>query len=287
MTKKIISAVLLIALAAPVFASDWGFTVGAHMENEMNLEDEFAGSDLYISPAVNFKVQYKDVYVKVEGENRIGSEAYLTGGESGHNLRQKVMVGGKMGFGALTFTPEYELRMTTPVDDGYDMDGTAFENRFKLRFGMNMGDHRPWLNMMPTVKTSATGNNTYYHEVELGYRYMISGNQNVALGLYNEFSTVYDSSKTNNELQARLYYSYKFDSGITLAPFARIGLYRDRAGADDNQRRDRVGAKVSYSAPNGVAPFAEAWWQGTQRDVAGLPDYNNRIMFKMGATYSW
>ena len=272
MTKKVISLVsivLLIAMAAPVFAdgSDWKFSAGSFLENENNLTDNISNQQIL---GLEFKAQYKDVYVKIAEESRGGGE----------QLRQKAMLGTGFNFGALAFSPEYEFRTTSKMDDMFG-DSADYENRFKLNFGLNLGDHRPYLNTMPTLKIKGDVN-TYYHEIELGYRYMISGNQNFALAVYNELGEKDGFDEFDNELQARLYYSYTFENGINVSPFARIGLYRNKAGIEVNERRDRVGAKLSYTAPNGLSPFAEAWWQGVEE-----ADYTNYMMAKIGMTYSW
>ncbi len=275
MTKRVISLismVLLIAVAAPVFAdsSDWNFRIGSHLENTIMLDEDRAG-DSQVNPALIFRAGYKNVYLQLEGENR-------TGASSDHIARQKVRVGGRTSFGALAFSPEYELRINTPVQGEYS--DSNWENRFKLNFTGNFGDHRPYLNMMPTWKVNASSDDNYYHEMELGYRYMISGTQNVAFGIYNELNVNSDDT-LHNELQARIYYTYTMDNGISVSPFARIGLYRTRNDVQD-WRRDRAGFKLDYSAPNGLAPYGEMYWEGTEKS-----DYEQKIVVKMGASYSF
>ncbi len=270
MKKRIaflVTAVLLITMAAPVFADDLKFTIGSFVETKSNLDDNIQASGGGIIGA-DFKVQYNDLYVKIAEESRSGGSA----------LRQKYILGyNTLSFGAFSLKPEYEFRTNSAMDDMFG-DSAEYEHRFKLNFGGKFGDHRAYLNTMPTLKHDSD-DLWYFHEVELGYRFMISGSRNFALALFNELEMTGDNSDIEqNEIQVRLYYSHKFENGISVNPYARISVYRKALG-----ERYRVGSKLSYSASNGLAPFGEVYWEGTDK----ASGFTNDLMAKFGMSYSW
>ncbi|MDC7235375.1 MAG: hypothetical protein PQJ58_19260 [Spirochaetales bacterium] len=292
MKKSLIFAIIGLAVFIPTLSADssspWNFSVGTYMENEMNTDEADKDSDLFISPGVTFGISHDEIplYMKVEAENRQAGSYYRedTGQRLGHTVRQKLMFGGKFGLGGIAFNPEYELRIHTPAGIGYE--GNSYENRFKLNFDFPVSEHNVYLNMMPTYRVNNGKDNTYYHEVETGFRYRFNGTQSFALGLYNELEN-FDNDGLYNEVQARLYYNHQFSNGINFNPYARIGLYRQYYNGDENvvdTLRQRAGLKMSYSAENGVSPFTEVWYQNTNLKE----DQNvNTVMWKVGVSYSF
>lgn len=279
---------LLLTLTVPLFAAEqWDFKVGTYLENETNINEEHRESDLQITPALTFAVSNNNIpiYFKVEAENRMAGKYYSEslGFQGGHTVRQKVMLGGTLGLGNLSFKPEYELRINTPARTEYQ--DSNFENRFKLNFGLTMGSHISYLNLMPTLKVDSNQEGNFYSEAEIGYKYIFNKNQNSAIAIYNEFENKNDLNAV--EFQARLYYNHTFLNGISLNPFARIGLYRHViSGGQTVQdlRRDRVGLNISYNVQNGLSPYGEMWYQNTNY----AEDQNQHtVLWKVGFSYSF
>ncbi|MBF9014307.1 MULTISPECIES: hypothetical protein [unclassified Oceanispirochaeta] len=261
--------------------------MGTYLENETNIHEEHRESDLQITPALTFAVSNDNLplYLKVEAENRMAGDYYFDelDYQSGHTVRQKIMLGGTFGLGKVSFNPEYELRINTPARGDY-LDSNM-ENRFKMNFGIPLGSQLTYINLMPTFKVNANQDNNFYSETEIGYKHNFNNNQSAAVGIYNEFEKKDELNAV--EFQARLYYNHKFDNGISLNPFARIGLYRhviSEGESAQDLRRDRVGIKTSYNADNGLSPYTEMWYQNTN-----IAEDKNRhtILWKVGVSYSF
>jgi len=128
--------------------------------------------------------------------------------------------------------------------------------------------------------------------------------QSLGFSVYNEMEMkeqVEAGGTINNggtykfyEFQLRIKYSYLFGNGILLTPFARIGLlkksFQQDGGSEyeNNNRRDRFGLQVGYSAENGLRTFGEFYYQRENMESFEVEaDPRHRILWKLGMEYSF
>lgn len=290
MTKRTVFIIFiyLLSCGASLSAEDlWNVTFGTYLESEINTNKIHRDSDLHITPALTSKISNTTLplYLKIEMENRKAGEYYFNDldYQGGHKIRQKLMFGGSFGQKSVIFKPEYELRIDSSARGEYLESN--LENRFKLNFLFPVASNSIYIDLMPTWKVFSESDNNFYQESEAGFKYSINRNQSAALAIYNSF----ENKKSLNafEFQARIYYNYKFKNGISLNPFARIGLSRQIISSNEtkiNLRRDRLGLKIAQTVENGLAPYAEFWYQHTN----DTEDQNQHtILWKIGLSYSF
>lgn len=140
----------------------------------------------------------------------------------------------------------------------------------------------------------------YFQEFEFGARWSWNRNNTILLGIYNELGInqcISNASGSINggnnfglyEFQVRLVYKHDFNSGIHLAPFARIGivrniLYEESPGdvTTANFRRDPFGFNLNYSAVNGLNPNLDGYYQ---RSNMGRGPVQQRFFWRIGLDY--
>ena len=104
---------------------------------------------------------------------------------------------------------------------------------------------------------------------------------------------MYQRAKKFDEWQIRLAYEKKFNNGVFVSPFVRIGIDKSEKtvlGYDnDNKLRNRYGAKMGYTAENGIGVYGEAYYQDEEMQTASGVKMNERdkVFLKLGVDYTF
>ncbi len=287
-------------------------TVGTFIETKTN-NAHWAAANLTVVPGINLGIRGNEtpLYGWFHFENR-QQAVFSVNGYGGQELRHKYRFGSNLKLGSTSFNPEYELRIKNFV--GYPTSlFSIFENRFKLNFAIPI--HSKWnlyIELMPTLIININENRDdiggelvfqdYYQEVEIGAGWSWNPDNTLLFSLYNELGIderVRNSSGSINngssyykyEFQFRLVYQHRFNNGIQLNPFARIGivrnfLYKITPGVIEsyNFRRDRIGVNLNYTTENGISPNLECYYQ---RSNMGLEPIEHRLAWTVGMDYTF
>lgn len=123
--------------------------------------------------------------------------------------------------------------------------------------------------------------NDYVHELLAGGSYKVTDHQTVALEAFHVIED-YKASDKYSELQARIKYTYAFESGLSLTPYIRYGVdmkyekYTDKYHKVHTYDADRIhyGMSLKYKYDKRVTVtgnyyFREESWNGleTNKDV--------------------
>jgi len=314
---RILIAIPILSLfsAGALSASDdWSFKIGTYMESESHF-GEYTDDNMIITPALTFGIENNNVplYFNFVFENR-DKHSNSADENIGDELRHRYHMGTRFNLGGLSVNPEYELRIKNYLGSSFN-EKSVLENRFHIKMAAPLNDTLGiYANLMPTLiinngassREDGTADkqsyNDYYQEMEVGMKYNFSSASSVALGVYNELgarkqfensdgSVNNGQSYLTNEFQARVYYNHTLDNGISLNPYARIGLYKksfsQTAGGEEmaeDFRRDRIGLKMSYTADNGIKPFTEMYYQN---ENMAEEENRHRVLWKVGVEYSF
>jgi len=288
-------------------------TIGTFIETETN-NAVWADLNLTVAPGLDLGIRGNEtpLYGWIHLENRqvalISSALNYTGQE----IRSRLRIGSNLKIGSVDFNPEYELRIKYYA--GFSVSELSiFENRFKLNFNIPVSSEwKIFINLMPTLilninksRDDTDGQSIfkdYYHEVEIGSGWSWNSDNALLLSIYNELGLDERIRNTggsiNNgnryyeyEFQFRIIYQHRFNNGIQLSPFTRIGivrnlLYETSPGVIEtvNFRRHRIGVTMNYNAENGITPNLECYYQ---RSAMGQKPVQHRMYWKVGVDYSF
>lgn len=287
-------------------------TFGAFTESQLNNEP-YASGNLFLVPGMSVSLRGLDIPIfgKIQFENRMKPGTLAGNTYLDTELRHRYHFGGILELiPGYTFTPEYEARIKNYA--GYDFhDKSIWENRFHMNFSLHLAPAWKLVIMaMPTWvlehdSTDPRGGGVsaysdFYSEASLGPSWTISSRDALSLMLYEE-SKIYQQFETspgtlNNglafrmlEFQVRIIWSHQFQSGISINPFARIGIirnvYTQTGGTVDvsDERRNRFGFTLRGDASEGgTSLYMESYYQ-RQEQNGSTPVH--RFMFKLGCDY--
>lgn len=298
--KKLVILGLFLGMVGSTYALEkLDITVGGYLESE-NHNAEYSSSDLDVT-GVRVKLALKDIPLWTEFAYEYRN-ANLSG-HTGDEDRYKFMIGYKFEAGSFVFRPEYELRVRELRESPDEQWGNRFKPNWDYKFNDQWTLFNNWMfTYQPTKADRGTADaknwDDYYHEIETGVKYKFEGNQAVLFSIYNEYekdekSPAYVQAYSYDEWQVRLAYEKKFDNGVFVSPFVRIGIDKSEEttlGYDnDHKLRNRYGAKMGYVADNGIGVYGEAYYQDEEmQNAAGVKmGDRDKMFFKLGLDYKF
>lgn len=131
---------------------------------------------------------------------------------------------------------------------------------------------------------------SFSYEAELGAKYKVADNQDIAFGIYNEREIEKDKFE-RNIWEARIYYDLTFENGVKVGPYVRACLSRKDKGNGDNPRdeysnkRNRYGVKAKFPVSETFDMYSEIYLQ-PHKNAGGKSDTktNNKLFYKLGFT---
>ena len=269
------------------------------MESEDH-NSEYSSSDLDVK-GIKLKAAMKEIPLWVEFNYEYRN--VNLSGHTGDEDRYKFMIGYKFEAGSFVFRPEYELRIRELRESPDEQWGNRFKPNWDYKFNDQWTLFNNWMFTYQPTKAyrgmSDTKNwDDYYHEIETGIKYKFEGNQAVLFSVYNEYekdekSPAQVQAYSYDEWQLRLAYEKKFNNGVFVSPFVRIGIDKSEKtvlGYDnDNKLRNRYGAKMGYTAENGIGVYGEAYYQDEEMQTASGVKMNERdkVFLKLGVDYTF
>ena len=298
--KKLVVLGLFLGLVGSAYALEKvNITTGVYMESEDH-NSEYSSSDLDVK-GIKLKAAMKEIPLWVEFNYEYRN--VNLSGHTGDEDRYKFMIGYKFEAGSFVFRPEYELRIRELRESPDEQWGNRFKPNWDYKFNDQWTLFNNWMFTYQPTKAyrgmADTKNwDDYYHEIETGIKYKFEGNQAVLFSVYNEYekdekSPAQVQAYSYDEWQLRLAYEKKFNNGVFVSPFVRIGIDKSEKtvlGYDnDNKLRNRYGAKMGYTAENGIGVYGEAYYQDEEMQTASGVKMNERdkVFLKLGVDYTF
>ncbi|UUV19773.1 outer membrane beta-barrel protein [Fusobacteria bacterium ZRK30] len=315
MKKKLLLMSLMTALStgAMAISGSWGMS----MEGENN-SNAFNNGDM-ILPAITgtlFPMEDSSFYVgtKITTRIHLNNSAFYNADDRSLSKgdgrdRYEIFTGYTWTEGNFSFMPKiayrYEnykfkqskdqmhfVRINPNMKYTVNEDVTVY---FKglINPGTKKGDAYDWTNLdgTKTGHKDSYKHKSFSYEAELGAKYKLADNQDVAFGVYNEREIEKDKFE-RNIWEARAYYDYKFENGVKAGPYARFCLSRNDKGNGDNKfdkysnKRNRYGIKADFPVSETFAMYSEVYYQVHKN--AGIKKgnsvTNDRLFYKLGFT---
>ena len=298
--KKLAILGLFLGLVGSAYALEKvNITTGVYIESEDH-NSEYTASDLDVK-GIRLKGALKDIPLWAEFAYEYRN-ANLSG-HTGDEDRYKFMIGYKFEAGSFVFRPEYELRIRELRESPDEQWGNRFKPNWDYKFNDQWTLFNNWMFTYQPTKAyrgmADTKNwDDYYHEIETGIKYKFEGNQAVLFSIYNEYekdekSPAHVQAYSYDEWQLRLAYEKKFNNGVFVSPFVRIGIDKTEETVlgyeNDNKLRNRYGVKMGYTAENGIGVYGETYYQDEEMQSASGVKMNERdkVYLKLGLDYTF